>query len=69
MSSRFRFPFAFAVLLIGFMPSSYAQSSRPANRLVRPPSTNKLAQVVPLGKRPMTVVLKMAGDPVAVVRS
>jgi len=69
MSSRFRFPFAFAVLLIGFMPSSHAQSSRPANRLVRPPSTNKLAQVVPLGKRPMTVVLKMAGDPVAVVRS
>jgi minor extracellular serine protease Vpr len=69
MSPCFRFPFAFAVLFIGFMPSSYAQSARPANRLVRPPTANKLTHVAPLGKRPMTVVLKMAGDPVAVVRS
>jgi minor extracellular serine protease Vpr len=69
MSSRLRFSFVFAVLLIGFMPSSYAQSARPANRLVRPPATNKLSPAVPLAQRPKTFVLKMADDPVAVVRS
>jgi minor extracellular serine protease Vpr len=69
MPSRFRFSFAIVVLLVGFMPSSQAQSARPANQLIRPPVTDKLTPVVPLGQRQKTVVLKMAGDPVAVVRS
>jgi len=70
MSPRFRFPFAFAVLLIGFMPNSYAQSARPANRFVKSPVDGEFVPNIALAsERQMTVVLKMAGDPVAVVRS
>jgi len=69
MSAHFRSTFAVGLLLFGFVPFSPAQSARPAQRLVRPPATNKLTRVVPLAHPPKTIVLKMAGDPVAVVRS
>jgi subtilisin family serine protease len=70
MSTRFRVPFAFVVLLIGFMPSSHAQSSRPVDRFVKSPVDGEFVpNITPAGERQMTVVLKMAGDPVAVVRS
>lgn len=62
--------FAIVALLVEFMPSLHAQSARPATRLVRPPNTGQIAPAARLGRqRPVTVVLKMAGDPVAVVRS
>ncbi|HVS87355.1 MAG TPA: S8 family serine peptidase [Candidatus Acidoferrum sp.] len=67
MSVRFRFFFSAVVLLVGFMPSSHAQSAKRGRQLTR--ITGNLSHGAPLRQGPQTVVLKMAGDPVAVVRS
>jgi minor extracellular serine protease Vpr len=67
MLPRFRFSFAVALLLFGFMPSSHAQSANGRRQLTR--ITGNLSHGAPLRQGAQTVVLKMAGDPVAVVRS
>ena len=72
IGQRFRCPGSVIVgLVLPMLTVTYAaaQSADRANRLVRPPITNKLTRVVSLEQRPKTVVLKMTGDPVAVVRS
>jgi minor extracellular serine protease Vpr len=69
MPARFRFLFAVFVLFVGFVPGSRAQSGG-ARRFVQAPASGEFVPAIQLGHRPeMTVVLKMAGDPVAVVRS
>jgi hypothetical protein len=65
----YRSLFAVAIAFTGFVSNANSQSADRAKRLVRPPVTNELTPAVPLGQRPRTVVLKMADDPVAVVRS
>ena len=60
---------AVAITFAGFVVNANSQSADRAKRLVRPPVTDELTPAVPLGQRPKTVVLKMADDPVAVVRS
>jgi minor extracellular serine protease Vpr len=47
--------------------AAFAQSAAAGRNLVR--ASGDLKQVAPLNQLPQTVVLKMAGDPVAVVRS
>ena len=69
MTSKFRF-FPAIALIASFVPASLAQSTSPVRRLVRPPNNGQLVRrVPPLTQPAKTVVLKMEGDPVAVVRS
>ena len=58
------------VLALLFAPqASHAQSAGPADRFVRTPLSGQSVSASPHGKRgEMTFVLKLAGDPVAVVR-
>ena len=56
-------------LFCGDLANAQSQSANRANRFVRPPVGSALVQRVPLRQGEKTVVLKMAGDPVAVVRS
>jgi minor extracellular serine protease Vpr len=65
----YRSLFAVAIAFTGFVANANSQSADRAKRLVRPPVTSGLTPAVPLGQSPRTVVLKMADDPVAVVRS
>jgi minor extracellular serine protease Vpr len=65
----YRSLFAVAIGFTGFVANANSQSADRAKRLVRPPVTDQLTPALPLGQRPRTVVLKMADDPVAVVRS
>jgi subtilisin family serine protease len=65
----YRSLFAVAIAFTGFVANANSQSADRAKRLVRPPVANQLTPAVPLGQRQRTVVLKLADDPVAVVRS
>jgi minor extracellular serine protease Vpr len=65
----YRSLYAVAIAFTGFVANANSQSADRAKRLVRPPATNQLTPAVPLGQRQRTVVLKLADDPVAVVRS
>ena len=67
MSTRIRFSFVGVVLLFAFIPSSRSQSANRGRQLTRVPGN--LSHAAPVRQGPRTVVLKMAGDPVAVVRS
>src|SRR5712692_7564649 len=66
----YRSLFAAAILLAGFVSSVGAQSVDPTSRFVASPVSGEFVPAIPLGnQRVNTVVLKMAGDPVAVARS
>jgi minor extracellular serine protease Vpr len=70
MSRRLHALFVAVLFFAGFISSAHAQFANPASRFATSPVTGELRPVVSPGQqRPMTVVLKMAGDPVAVVRS
>jgi subtilisin family serine protease len=66
----YRSLFAAAILLAGFVSSVGAQSADPTSRFVASPDSGEFVPAIPLGsQRVNTVVLKLAGDPVAVARS
>jgi len=62
--------FAASALLASVVPASLAQTTQRPKRFTPVPSTGPITPAVPLGpQREMTVVLKMAGDPVALIRA
>jgi hypothetical protein len=70
MGSRLRFGLVLITVTATLALQVGAQSPAPARRFTRSRVTGRVVPAVPLGfARPMTVVLKMAGDPVAVVKS
>ncbi|MFL5310483.1 MAG: S8 family serine peptidase [Myxococcales bacterium] len=66
--TKLRLPFAAVGLAAAFSQSSLAQTSAAQRFELASPDEQPLRDVV-LAAQPLTVVLKMAGDPVAVVRS
>ena len=56
-------------LFCGDLANAQGPSANRVNRFARPPAGSELAQPGPLRQSEKTVVLKMTGDPVAVVRS
>jgi minor extracellular serine protease Vpr len=65
---RLHLPFATAVLAAAFSQTSLAQTNSSQRFELASPDEQPVRSSV-LGTEPLTVVLKMAGDPVAVVRS
>jgi minor extracellular serine protease Vpr len=57
------------VLFYGVLVSAQSQPPNRNNRFARPSIDGRLVQNVPLRQNERTVILKMTGDPVAVVRS
>src|SRR5207302_2409983 len=66
--TKLRLPFAAVGLAAAFSQTSLAQTSGAQRFELASPDEQPLRDAV-LATQPLTVVLKMAGDPVAVVRS